>query len=219
MASAPTTTPPDPVAVGGGGAIVASVNDELDIVLAEAWERLRRSASERDEGFRMAQLATVGADGAPECRTVVLRAADRAARTVRFHTDARSTKVEEITARPDVLLIVYDKPGGRQIRLWGAARVHQGDDLARTAWDGARAQSRMCYRAQYPPGAAIAAPGDAAVTEAMRAPADPDDGFENFAPVVVTVSRLEWLDLAHGGHVRARFAWNGTAWEGGWIAP
>ncbi|MEE4287832.1 MAG: flavin-binding protein, partial [Erythrobacter sp.] len=42
----------------------------------------------------------------------------------------------------------------------------------------------------------------------------------NFAVLVVTLEELDWLYLAHTGHVRARFA-RGTDgdWEGGWVSP
>lgn len=45
------------------------------------------------------------------------------------------------------------------------------------------------------------------------------DGAAHFAVLAARVARLEFLYLAHQGHRRARFTWNGGAWQGEWLVP
>ncbi len=73
--------------------------DDLAGCLAEAWRRLEEGAAHQS-GFHTPALATIGRDGAPRLRTVVLRGVDRAARSLRVHCDARSAKAAEIAADP-----------------------------------------------------------------------------------------------------------------------
>ncbi|MEO1613420.1 MAG: hypothetical protein AAFU55_13870, partial [Pseudomonadota bacterium] len=58
-----------------------------------------------------------------------------------------------------------------------------------------------------------------AVVDAMRAPSDPDAGYENFGAVEVRIETMDVLDLARSGHRRAVFSFDNGAWSGGWRAP
>jgi hypothetical protein len=76
--------------------------------------------------------------------------------------------------------------------------------------------SRQCYAIAPGPGTQIAA-GDAF---ALPEPATQgEDGFENFVAVTVTITSLDWLWLAHGGHRRAHFEQRDAGWHGRWLAP
>lgn len=195
----------------------AGYYDDLSETLAEAWRRLGRGAADRRSAFHTVQLATVAADG-PRVRTVVLRAAERASRVVRIHTDVRSPKAAEIAADPRVELCGYDAGAKLQLRLRGVARLAADDAAADAAWAGSQVGSRMPYRAPLPPGAALAAPGDADPTPELRA-ADSETGRPNFRAVLVTVQRIDWLYLAARGHRRAAFVWHGDDFAGRWLAP
>ena len=46
---------------------------ELASVLAEIWDQLSRGAADRHHGFHVPTLCTIGSDGAPVARSVVLR--------------------------------------------------------------------------------------------------------------------------------------------------
>ncbi|WP_375387023.1 pyridoxamine 5'-phosphate oxidase family protein [uncultured Amnibacterium sp.] len=65
------------------------------------------------------QLATVDADGAPDVRTVLLSAWSEAGFV--FHTDARSRKVQQLTADVRVALVVLHPSGSRQLVARGRA--------------------------------------------------------------------------------------------------
>ncbi|NBR79124.1 MAG: pyridoxamine 5'-phosphate oxidase, partial [Alphaproteobacteria bacterium] len=59
---------------------------------------LERGAADRRSAFHTPTVATIGLDGRPRLRTIVLRACDTANRSLRFHTDARSDKINELRA-------------------------------------------------------------------------------------------------------------------------
>ncbi len=66
-------------------------------------------------------LATVGADGGPDARSVLLSAVG--AQTFAFHTDARSTKAAEIARQPQVCLVLAWPLAFRQLVVQGRATV------------------------------------------------------------------------------------------------
>lgn len=192
--------------------------DDLDGARAEAWRRLARGVADRRSGFHTVQLATLGADGGPRVRTVVLRGVDAAARTLRAHTDARSDKATQMETDARAEICAYDAQAKIQIRARGVIAADRDGAAADAAWAGSAPGSRLCYRAAHGPGAPLQTPAQADPTEAMRQ-AGPDVGRENFMAMLLTVERLEWLYLAARGHRRAAFDWDGTGWRGRWLAP
>jgi len=192
--------------------------DDLAAILRFVWDELTRAASDGESRFRHAQLSTIGTDGAPQSRSVILRHADESARVTGFHTDARSTKIGELGRVPRVALLAYDRPRGLQIRVWGAASLHRGDTRARAAWDALYPPLRTPYRNRFAPGTALDDPASADPTAEAREPADPDQGFETFAFVPIRADGLEFLRLSRDGHRRARFEWR-DGWQGRWLAP
>lgn len=180
--------------------------------LESAFRLLARGVADRRSPFHTPTLATRGADGAPNLRTVVLRAFDPARRRLRIHTDRRSAKAAELAAEPRAMLHGYDPGAQVQLRLAGRARLHLDDAVADAAWAASREMSRMCYAAEHAPGAILAAPA--------AAPRDAAAGRANFAAVLMEVDSLDWLLLAHEGHRRARFSWDAAgALTAAWIAP
>ncbi len=196
----------------------AAFRDDLDATLAEAWRRLARGAADRRSGFHTVQLATIGADGGPRVRTVVLRAVTPALRLLRVHTDARSAKAAELAAEDRVEICGYDAHAKMQIRARGVATVHAADAVADAAWAGSGQGSRMAYRGELAPGARLERPETLDPVGAGREPLS-DLGRENFLAVSVAVDRLEWLYLAAAGHRRAVYAWSGDAASARWLAP
>ena len=189
--------------------------DDLDATLAELWRLLADGAEHGRSGFHLPTLATLSPEG-PRLRTVVLREADAATRTLRFHCDRRSDKAFELAENPACALAAYDGPAKIQIRIEGRAVLHTDDAVAEAAWTGSRAMSRVCYGAEPAPGTALPA-GDAytlpdEATAAMT-------GRRNFCAVVVRAQRLDFLYLDRRGHRRAAWCRDGSDWEGGWVAP
>jgi len=184
---------------------------KLEQVLADAFGRLARAVADRRSAFHTPTLATVGPDGAPEARTLVLRGFDAEARAVRLHSDARSGKVAALAREPRAQLHLYDAGAKLQLRLSGRATVHLGDDVADAAWGGSRDFSRMCYAVEPAPGTPVEAP--------PAAPRDAEGGRANFAVILLRFDLLESLELAAEGHRRARFDWCGGAPHATWLVP
>ncbi len=194
-----------------------SFADDLEGTRAEAFRLLSRGVADRRSAFHTPTVATLGTDGRPRMRTVVLRAFDPAARTLRFHTDARSEKVADLLRDPRVCVHGYDVGGKVQIRLEGRAAAFAMGDLVDAAWSGSQPMSRLGYGAQPAPGTESREP----IT--VTFPAGPDEaeaGRVHFRVVVVTFDRLEWLWLDHRGHRRALFDWaGGETPRAVWLAP
>ncbi len=164
--------------------------------------------------FISRMLRPLASTGGRKNRVVTLRAADPAAKTLRFHCDKRNLKVAELAANPAIALSFYDVSDRTQIRAEGRAVLHSGDAFARAAWDGSRPMSRVCYGTAPAPGSVIAARDAFALPDADDAIAA---GFENFVAVVIMVETMDWLYLRHGGHRRAAFDLrDGSA---RWLAP
>jgi pyridoxamine 5'-phosphate oxidase len=71
-------------------------------------------------------LATVGADGRPGLRMVLLQRFDEAGLV--FHTNYASRKARDLAANPHAALLLHWHPLGRQVRVEGAvARVASGE--------------------------------------------------------------------------------------------
>jgi pyridoxamine 5'-phosphate oxidase len=186
----------------------------LDEVLAHAWAMLTRGVNDRRHGFHHLTAATVALDGRPKARVVILRAVDPAARSIRFHTDSRSAKINELRVNPLISLNFYSETDRLQIRAEGRAVLHAQDETARAAWNASQRMSRKCYATKPPSGAALAE------RDGFRLPESDDEiegGYANFVAVDVKIERLEWLFLRHEGHRRAAF--DCVTGDGCWLAP
>ncbi|MGL4635441.1 MAG: pyridoxamine 5'-phosphate oxidase family protein [Beijerinckiaceae bacterium] len=194
-----------------------SFYNDLDETLAESWRLVARGVADRKSGFHHMTIASIGLDGRPRPRTVILRGCDVAARALRFHTDIRSEKVQEIAAAPRVGLHFYDPGAKIQLRMDGTATVHTDDAVADAAWLATRTFSRQCYGIAPGPGTTIDAGEDfflPPTTEEATAPAR-----ANFAATVIRIHSMEWLYLASSGHRRAHFDWSSGTLAARWLAP
>ncbi|WP_347468928.1 pyridoxamine 5'-phosphate oxidase family protein [Burkholderia stagnalis] len=191
-----------------------SLSDTYD----RLWSRLESGVSEHRSPFTMLQFATLGLDGAPKVRTVVLRQVRRAEHRLSFHTDVRSEKVAELRRDPRIALVGNDLDALLQIRIEGIASISDDEAERRAIWQSSRPHTLLLYRAPLPPGTLVDAPEDAHVTANQRATPE-DDGYANFCLIYVTVTRIDWLELARAGHRRAVFDLQDDGYEARWIAP
>ena len=174
----------------------------VDASAAWAWlaGQLTAATGSARHGFHLMTVATVGTDGQPDARTVVLRHVDPARRLIRFHSDIRSPKVRAIQRDPRVALHWYDPVIRVQVRIDARATVHHGDEIAAAAWSAAAPMSRACYTA-------FVAPGDPldAFPAGPAAPATGDDaGLAHFTIVSCRFDSVDLLVLHAAGHQRVR---------------
>jgi hypothetical protein len=196
----------------------------LDTAEAALWQTLGRASRDRRAPWHTPVLATVGADGAPQARVLVLRDASRSRRMIRLHTDRRTEKADAIGREPRVALLFYDFGAKLQLRLSGTARIEGEGPAADAAWAATTLFARRCYQAPIAPGARAEAPTSGLPPELEgREPTleESEAGRANFAVLLVEAARLEFLHLAVTGHRRGLFCYDRAQdrWEGRWLIP
>ncbi len=193
---------------------------ELPDILAQSWQLLVRGGADRRSPLHTPVVASVDADGLPSARVMVLRRADPAAATLRFHTDARSPKVAELDGKP-VAVLGYHAQENVQLRLSGTARVAMDGPEVDAIWQQSTLFARRCYLAEQAPGTALPGPASGLPLwiEGQEPTADQvGPARPNFAVLWVQVQAIDWLHLANSGHRRAIFRAE-DGWQGQWRAP
>ena len=192
--------------------------DSLDTIAADLWARLADAAASGRSAWHTPAVGT--ADG--DLRIMVLRHADPAAASLRFHTDARSPKARLIGGGAPVSLLFYDAAAKLQLRCAGIGKAVSTGAPADAAWAASAASSRRCYLAELAPGTISETPTSglpAAAEGRVPTLAESEAGRANFAVITVALTRIDWLHLAHNGHRRAMFERSGDGWAGSWVVP
>jgi len=178
--------------------------------------------SQPDHPFRKPFLATIGQDGHPKSRIIILREVDWGEKTLRLHTDVRSAKVAEIRANPNVNLAFYHAGEEIQVQLSATANVHTDDAYADQAWEASSPSSLRAYLANALSGAVSKTPISGLPAEVegfLPSRGQVEAGRKNFAAIEVKVRQIEWLLLSPSGNRRARFEIEQDAWAGTWLVP
>lgn len=195
------------------------MTSEPAAVLDGIWRLLVRGGADRHSPVHTPVVASI-ADGLPDARVMVLRAADRAAATLRFHTDARSPKCAALDGAP-VSVLAYHPGEAVQLRIGGTARIVRDGAVVDAIWAQSTPFARRCYMVDAAPGTPLPAPGSglpAAAEGHKPTEADLLPARANFALLLVTITRIDWLHLAQGGHRRAVFSVT-NGWQGEWCVP
>ncbi|MEM8615606.1 MAG: pyridoxamine 5'-phosphate oxidase family protein [Pseudomonadota bacterium] len=184
-------------------------DDDFAELAARALALLGRGTVDRRSKLRWFTLATVSPEGLPQARTVVLRTVDRTARTLTLYSDARATKMADITAQPRVMCHFFDSDAMVQMRWSGQAIVHHEGAVWQRHWQGLTDRGKRDY-------ASLAAPGAA----------EPDTAYDAsmaevyFRAIEVQLQALDWLSLSRDGHRRARLQWSDDGdVTGDWVVP
>ena len=198
--------------------------NDLDLSFDKAWDLIEPGATKRSSPAHTPVVGTVNEFGEPQLRVLVLRAANRQTRRLRFHTDIRSTKIHEIERRSSASVLMYDPELKLQLRLSGGLSVVTEGDNVDDAWIKSTTFARRCYMAENAPGTLSddATSGLPLWIEGKQ----PEEGQlvearATFALLWFEVCSLELLYLANVGHRRAKWHWDGAAekWSGRWLVP
>lgn len=173
----------------------------------QIWKELGRACVDRHHAWRTPVLATVGWDGSPNARTVVLRDADADQQTLRIYTDARSVKVSELAEMPKAVFAFWSARLNWQLRVRVAISVTTDGPELQALWQ--RVQ-QSAAAADY---LATAAPGTERPDPHSRA--DSASGVHHFALLNARVLEMDWLELGQSGHRRARLS--ADTWQ--WLTP
>lgn len=195
--------------------------DTLDACLTDCRDRLIRAPRDRKSPLHTPVIVTADVDA----RVMVLRAFDASAWALRLHTDARAPKAAALAADPRMAVLFYDKGEKIQIRARGIGEILRTGPDVDAAWNASTNFARRCYLGEGPgAGSDMPTSGLPAEFEGV----EPDDAQlvparENFALLRITLTALDWLYLAHTGHVRAQFTRaegdGAAAWKGRWVSP
>ncbi|GAA0481946.1 flavin-binding protein [Parasphingorhabdus litoris] len=198
--------------------------DDLSLSLDEAWKLLVRGSRDRKSPLHTPAVASVRRDGSPSQRIMVLREATRESRMLRFNTDRRASKVDDINDGAPIAILGYHPGAKVQLRLSGVGRIEHSSASCDAAWNEATLYGKRCYLAHPAPGSPVDAPTSGLDPEMEgRKP----EGFEvapareNFAVLLAEIDQIEWLYLAHTGHRRALFTWDEEKgqWTSHWLVP
>ncbi|MBX7102459.1 MAG: pyridoxamine 5'-phosphate oxidase family protein [Gemmataceae bacterium] len=159
----------------------------------------------------MAVAATVGLDGGPKARIIVIRQFLSESRRIEFHTDVRSPKVTELRRDPRIALNFYDAESRSQMRLAARATINAGNDRARESWQLVPAVNRALFMSPFQPSGELT---EGVVLDDMPIPDQTDEsGFAHFAAVVCEFDEVDVLWLRAEGHLRSRLAWSPDGWR------
>ena len=169
------------------------------------WAELQRAVNDRHHEWRTPVLATVGTDGLPEARTVVLRQAQASSASIVFYTDSRSPKVAELMATPHASLVFWSKRLSWQLRVRAHVLVRTSGPEVDEVW------KRMCQSPAAGDYLAATAPG--AALPAASAPPVPAGLQHHLTIVNMQVLAMDWLELARTGHRRAALTATSFEWR------
>ena len=191
-------------------------NDSLELALENALNKLKRAVKKRNDDLHLLNFVTVDDRNRPNTRNIVLRDFSIEDLIVRFHTDKRSSKIQDIKVNRDVCLIGYDKRAKLQIRIDAEAKAVEDEEILMDIWHKMYPMSRECYRVSKSPGEEIKSLSEIKFDEDNESNLI---GYDNFVAIRCDIKSLEILYLGHAGHIRARYINSNGSLNGEWIVP
>ena len=189
-------------------------NDPVEIY-NQIWSFLEEGVKDRNSSFHTPTLITLENNNTPSARTLVLRGADRETEILRFHTDKRSKKIEQINSNSNSIIHIYSQHEKLQLRFKSNLTLHANGSLVDDAWERSYGMSKICYQVSDTPGTVIKNQDGY-----EYAPKENHDGKDNFIVILAKIIEIEWLYLSSEGHHRAKFTRNkNNQLEVSWLVP
>ena len=188
---------------------------ELDQTLKAAFSILEIASKNRHTLFHTPTLSTFDGNRV-STRTMVLREFDPDKRLIRFHTDFRSVKIEQLKKDSHAAIHGYDPNLKIQIRFDGKINLHHNDEVTKCSWELSKEMSKECYFVGGPPGTTINDPSE---FDPSTFDFESTNGFENFCVLVFQFESMEFLYLKKSGHRRAIHNWTTGEYQSSWLIP
>lgn len=184
--------------------------NSLEEIFKTVRHELHRGALDAKHPFRFVTLATKAESGV-DARYVVVRQIDEELNFFLF-TDDRTSKVEQLTAFSDMVLLFYHPAKRTQIKIKGKAKIRRRDELTASFWSKIQGDARKAYNQIIPPGTILHDPNEAfAWNESLTE--------VNFTLIQIAPTEIEALQLNGLEHLRVRFKLSGIKWDLTWTAP
>lgn len=201
--------------------IINDIPYDLENIFQDCWHRLINGAVSAKHPFHNPSIATINGDFA-EIRTVVLRKVIPEAKTLIFHTDYRSPKINQIKINNKISWLFYDAKSRIQLRVKTVAIIHHNDEFSLKRWDESRLESKKCYLVHPAPSTWAELPTDGLPEHISYSNLTEESvalGYENFAVINNITTEIDWLFLNHDGHRRAKFIFSEHEVEKYWLIP
>jgi hypothetical protein len=201
-----------------------NINDKKPSLIdleTQLWHWLENAVKDAKDPMHTPVVASIG-NGLPQLRTVVLRKVLAQLKELRFHTDLRSGKVEELKRQPHIAILGYHPQRRVQLRLNAGVLLEHNNNITLETWQQMRPESKKCYAVQLPPGTTVEISGDYLPLPNNRNwPEDMlESGYPNFLVVRCLVYKAELLLLKSSGHLRCVFNYNkGKLQKSSWLVP
>jgi 3-hydroxyisobutyrate dehydrogenase len=198
---------------------IENINYSLRDLEIDTWNRLVNGAVKSRDPLHTPCVATHSSNDV-SLRTVVLRKAIPETKELRFHTDTRSKKWQELTLNPSISALFYDAADRIQIRVKGRAELQLNNDITAAAWQKTSLSSRRCYLTNFDPSSFTNNPTSGLpehIEQENFSLEESEMGYQNFGIVSIKVQNIDWLWLHHAGHRRAYFDYVSGTFS--WMIP
>lgn len=168
-------------------------------LVAIVWQELIRATKDRHHAWKRPAFATIGLDGNPQVRTIVLRHANQSLSTLYAYTDLRSPKCEEISKCNRAQLAFWSERLRWQLRVSLDASIHRHGDLVDSAWASvSQSKSSKDYLGNQSPGTLMSSNK---FNDEFLSEATPN---HHLAVLSFKVTSMDWLELGKDLHRRAQ---------------
>jgi 3-hydroxyisobutyrate dehydrogenase len=198
---------------------IENINYNLRDLEKDTWNRLVNGAVKSRDPFHTPSVATHSGNDI-SLRTVVLRKAIPETKELRFHTDTRSKKWQELVINPSISALFYDAADRIQIRVKGRAELQLNNEITTAAWQKTSLSSRRCYLTYFDPSSFTDHPTSGLHEQIEQENFNLEEsemGYKNFGIVSIKVQNIDWLWLHHAGHRRAYFDYISGSFS--WMIP
>lgn len=170
-----------------------------DNLVTRVWQELTRATKDRHHHWRTPAIASIGLDGSPQVRTVVLRHANQADWILEAYTDSRSPKYLELIKDNRAQMVFWSDRLGWQLRVSVKTSVHVDGDYVENTWARiSQSKSSKDYLGSQAPGTKIIS------NEVSEGPI-PQILSEHYLAVLrFQIISMDWLELGKGTHRRAQ---------------
>lgn len=174
-------------------------------LVTRVWQELIRATKDRHHHWRTPALASIGLNGHPHVRTIVLRYANQSLYTLQAYTDSRSSKCQELIKYNAAQLVFWSPRLRWQLRVSVIASVHTEGEIVECAWSRmSQSKSSKVYLSNQAPGTAILSHE----LSEMLSPNAPNNHY--LAVINFQVMSMDWLELGKEIHRRAQIDPDGS---------